>query len=161
MTSVNAFNSLFQQFLDELSKVFPEEKKLAMYAKQFPLLCAANPQKAMEVFSNTFGPYADKIQRQDETLVDDVPMLFDEIDIRKIWKSGDQATRDAMWKYLQNLNFLATTINLIPPDMMNTIESIAQSCADKIQSGQLDPSSILSMLPQVMQSLGGMNLGPK
>lgn len=158
MTSVNAFNTLFQQFLDELSKVFPTEKKISIYAKQFPVLCSANPRKAMEVFMDTFGAHSSKIQDRDESLIESVPVLFGAIDIKTIWASASQTTKDAIWKYLQNLMFLSTTINLIPPDMMNMIENVAQSCADKIQTGQLDPTSLLSMLPQVMQSLG--NMGP-
>lgn len=154
MTSLNAFNSLMQQFIDELSKVFPEEKQLSMYATQFPLLCAANAKKPMEFFTSTYGPHTQKIIARDETLFQDVPMLFEAINVRDLWARATDATKDAIWKYLQNLNFLGTTLGMIPPDMMTMIENVAQSCAEKMESGQIDPSNLLSMLPQMMSALG-------
>lgn len=153
MASVKAFNTLMQQFLDELSKVFPKEPKLRLYCQQFPMLCESNSKKPMEVFVSNYSSYMGKIQTQDETLFDDVPKFFGEVDVKHLWGQCDAATRDTIWKYLQHLSFMATTVNLIPPDMLSMIESIAMDCASKIEGGQMDANQLMSMLPQLMGSM--------
>lgn len=156
MTTYRAFNNLMQQFLEELGKVFPADSKLRVYAKQYPILCESNPRKPMEVFSRVYGPYAAKIQTLDETLFDDVPVLLESVDVRALWSKADADTRSAIWKYFQQLNFFATTTSLIPPEMMSVIDSVAQSCAEKMQDGQMNPADLLGMLPNLMQNMSSM-----
>lgn len=158
MASVNAFNSLMQQFIDELSKVFPKEKKLQTYAKGFPLVCKTSPKMPMEFFTKTFGKHADLILAKDASIfeIDHCSKLLDAVDVKELWEVANDTTKEAIWKYLQNLNFLATTLGMIPPDMMSMIENVAQSCAEKIETGQIDPSAIMSMLPQMMSALGSL-----
>jgi hypothetical protein len=156
MASTKAFNGLMQQFLDELSKSFTGESRLQFYARQFPLLCEANPKKPMEVFVATYGGHLDKIRNKDPSLFEDVPKLFEDIDIRHMWQSCDEATREAIWKYLQHLGFMATTVSMIPPEMLSAIETVAMDAASKVEQGSFDPNQILAMLPQLMSSLPNM-----
>lgn len=153
MASTKAFNTLMQQFLDELVLVFHNEPVLKLFSSQFPLLCEANPRKPLEVFVSTYGAHTAKIQAKDVSLMDDVPMLFDKIDIRSLWQTCNQTTRDAIWNYLQHLSFMATTVSIIPPEMLSAIETVAMDVASKCETGQMDPSQLLSMLPQLMQNM--------
>lgn len=154
MTSVKAFNTLMQQFLDELSRVFPKDTRLKTYAAQFPMLCSANTRKPMEVFMGAYSGQQEKIRNKDATLFDDVPTLFGDIDVRSMWALCDDPTKEAIWKYLQHLIFMATTVSLIPPDMLAMIETVAQDCAQKFEDGKMDPSQVFNMLPQLLETMG-------
>lgn len=153
MASVKAFNTLMQQFLDELSNVFPKEATLKMFTTQFPNLVSVNPRKPMELFTALYAPYAAKIQSRDETVFDDVPTLFGEIDVRGLWSKCDAGTKEAIWKYIQHLTFVSTTVSLIPPEMLSMIETVAQDCAGKFERGEIDPTQIMNMLPQMLQGM--------
>jgi len=153
MATTKAFNGLMQQFLDELSHVFMGDGKLSQYAKQFPLLCDANPKKPMEVFMGTYGPHMAKIHAKDGTLFDDVPVFLTDIDIQGLWSRCNDQTREAIWKYLQHLVFIATTVSLIPPEMLNAIEKVAMDTAAKCENGQINPAQIMNLLPQLLSSM--------
>lgn len=153
MASLKAFNGLMQQFIDELARVFPQESKLQFYSQQFPLLCEANPRKPMELFVATYTPHFPKIQARDPSVFQEVPKFFNEIDILTLWGKCNEATREAIWKYLQHLSFMATTVSLIPPEMLSAIESVAMDCADKYNKGEFNPNQLMSMLPQLMQTM--------
>lgn len=159
MTSVKAFNTLMQQFLDELSRVFPKDVRLKTYAAQFPMLCQANIRKPMEVFMEAYSGQQEKVRNKDETLFDAVPTLFNgNIDVKSMWALCDAPTKEAIWKYLQHLMFMATTVSLIPPDMLAMIESVAQDCAQKFEDGKMDPSQVFNMLPQLLETMGAPGL---
>ncbi|WIA15736.1 hypothetical protein OEZ85_002353 [Tetradesmus obliquus] len=142
------------QFVEELSHAFPEEPKLKLCVAQLPMLTEANPKKAMEVFLHTYAPFAHKINAQDESLFADVPSLVGYVDVQQLWQRADQATRAAIWQYMQTLYFMASTVSVIPAHLLSQIESVAQNCATKIETGEMDMSQFLGSLPSVMGQLG-------
>jgi len=107
---------------------------------------------------NEVSPLQDKIMAKDESFFLDSDSvkseLIRDLNISKYWTSDlSQNTKDAIWQYLQTLYILGTTITMIPQETLNSIETIASDCADKMQSGgQFDPSALTGLF----SSLGGM-----
>ena len=63
------------------------------------------------------------------------------------------ATKGAVWQYLQTLYMLGTTITAIPQETLSVIESVAKDCADKMQSGdgEIDEKALMSMFSSMMK----------
>lgn len=153
MASVKAFNSMLYQFVEELSHAFPHEAKLQACVTKLPMLTDANPKKAMDMFLQTFGPYAHKIAQQDDSLFTDVPTLCGYVDVDGLWVQADVATRDVIWQYLQTLHFMASTVSALPPGLLSSIESVAENCASKMEAGEMDMTQFLSSLPNVISQI--------
>ena len=78
-----------------------------------------------------------------------------ELNIGIYWTDElSQNTKDAVWQYLQTLYILGTTITMIPQETLNSIETIASDCANKMQTegGGFDPNALNGLF----SSLGGM-----
>jgi hypothetical protein len=152
MTSISAFNEMMDQFMVELKQTFPEEKALGKYYTGFDLLRKSNPRKVVVEFMNEITPFASQIMGKDEQFflnnTVNLPAVLDEMNIRSHWM-GDisQATKDAIWQYLQTLYMLGTTIVSIPSETLNMIEAVAKQCADTMQgSGNIDQSALMSSM---------------
>lgn len=147
MSSTQSFNEMLLQFVDELILTFPEETQLQRYKSALESLIKANAKKPMEMCASALGPHAQKIYVRDGTFFDDCPVLFDRIEIKRLWqKDISDNTRDAIWQYLNVLLSLATTVSMLPPDMLTSIESLAHQCVADIQSGKMDLGDITKML---------------
>ena len=159
MTSISAFNDMMEQFINELTQTFPEEKGIKKYHASFDLLRKTNPRKCIESFMMAIGPYVTKITSKDDSfLLDDIDFL-NEINIKKHWTPElSQNTKDAVWQYLQTLYMLGTTIMAIPGDTLNMIEKMAAQCAEQMQSngGQLDEKALMNGLGGLLGGLGGL-----
>ena len=158
MTSISAWNDMMTQFINELHSTFPEEKAIKKYQTSFDLLRKSNPRKCVEGYMAEVTPVQDKIMAKDESFFLDPKSikseLIKELNIAKYWTPElSQNTKEAIWQYLQTLYILGTTITMIPQETLNSIETIASDCADKMQNGgQFDPSALTGLI----SSLGGM-----
>jgi len=169
-TTTNAFNDMMQQFLDELVLTFPDEKKLAKYQNSFVILRKANAKKPLKEFMEAVGPYANHLMQKDEvffkTHASEVPFL-DDLDIPRLWTDDlSEATKNAIWQYLQTLYILGTTISALPADTLNMIESVAQKCASQLQDtatapdGTIDEEALMNSMNGLMSSLLKGGKGP-
>jgi hypothetical protein len=154
MASVSAFNNVLHSFISELAELYAAaEPKIATYAQTFPLLADASPGMPLDMFMNSYGKHTEKISNKDETLFVDVPMLFNEVNVGALWGTTAEENKEAIWKYLQTLVLLGTTIRMIPSSMLSTIESVAMDCAKSMESGQMDPAMLMAALPKMLGSL--------
>lgn len=154
MASVSAFNNVLISFVSELSNLFShEDPRIGTLAKTFPLLVDASPNLPLEMFMSHYSKFTDKISNKDESLFNDVPLLFNEINVGELWTRTSNDNKEAIWKYLQTLVLLGTTIKMIPSNMLSTIETVAMDCAKHIESGQIDPTTLMSALPKVLSGL--------
>jgi hypothetical protein len=168
MTStVGQWNDMFDTFLDDLSKTFPEEKKIKKYKSSFELLRSTNPKKCMELFMGQVGPYTEKINNEDESFFlgeeCDIEIL-NELNIKKYWTAELSAnTKSAIWQYLKQLIFVGNMINMLPPGALNMIDNMTKQLQDSMggdanaltEGGEIDEkaltgllSSLTSMLPK-------------
>ena len=108
MASVSSFNEILGQFIQELVETFPEEKSFKKYNASFDIMRAANPRKCVDIFMSGIGNDSAKIMAKDETFFDS---LEGDLDIKKYWTPDlSDATKDAIWQYLQTLNILGCVL---------------------------------------------------
>ena len=159
MASYQAFNSMMEEFINELIETLPEEKALKIESTKFQTLRKANSKKVVEGFMNAIGPYQNDIQNKNEKLMtgNDIEFL-NKLNIKKWWtKDLSNNTKDAIWSYLQTLVMLGTTITSIPADMLKTIESVAEQCASSMDgdsSGVPNMGALFSGLQSMMGNIG-------
>lgn len=108
------------------------------------------------------SPHAESISAKDELFIlvhsNDIEFLS-ELDIIKLWKRMSDATKDAVWQYLQTLYILGTTIQSVPEDTLASIEAMAKECADKIQSGgegEINQDALMKMMGSMTGMLGNL-----
>lgn len=156
MSTVQAFNHMLRNFLEELADTFPEEPAVRMYLDGFDSLVKANARKPLEMFVGSIAPYTDLVMKKDPELFS--KLQLGSIDLAKLWNDPgvEDATRDAIWQYVHLLFMLGTTVQNLPDQLLTSIESVAQSCASQIQEGSLDFSAMTSMLSNLGSGLGGL-----
>lgn len=155
MTTVQAFNTMLKNFLGELADVFPEEAQITTFLHTFDSLVTLNPRGPLELFVDSLTPHAPLAMAKD-------PALFDKlqfpggIDFQRLWRTDiSDNTREAIWQYINLLFLLGTTVRNMPPEMLQGIEAMAQSCAAQMESGELDFGSLGAMLMGGMGGAGG------
>jgi predicted RecB family endonuclease len=164
-TTVSAFNDMMQQFLDELVLTFPEEKSFVKYQATFSMIRKARPRSILENYMKSIGPVATQLMEKNESFFkensDSVPLLSD-LNLAKIWTDDlSQTTKEAIWKYLQTLYILATTITALPAETLSMIESVAEKCAKQMSEEGLSSEEALmknmsGLMAQLMGPTGGL-----
>ena len=158
MASYQAFNSMMQDFLNELIQTFPEEKSLKVENTKFQTLKKANSKKIVESFMAAISPYTNQISSKDESIFDMNIDFLKKLNIKKLWtKDLSQNTKDAIWQYLNTLIMLGTTITSIPNDMLKQIESVAEQCASQMDSSSESQPNIANIFSGLQSIMGNMN----
>ena len=158
MSTLDAFNTTLKNFLQELVDVFADEPsvgKLQLFLAGFDVFVGADKRGAMDAFLKATSPHGQLISAKDPKLFKQLE-LPGGISLKDLWKKASEQTREATWQYLQMLFLLAPTAAAVPPEMLGTIEHMASEYATKVQSGEVDLSSVASML---FSSLGGGGAG--
>lgn len=146
MSTVQAFNTMLKNFLEELADVFPEETQIRLFLDGFDPLVALNPRGPLEMFIEALTPHAGLAMAKDPSIFQKLQFPGG-IDFNKLWNSDiSDNTREAIWQYINLLFVLGTTVQSMPPEMLQSIETVAKNCAEQMQSGQLDFSALGSML---------------
>jgi hypothetical protein len=161
-TTTSAFNQMMRNFLEELHATFPEEPKVGLVLESFDDLCGINQKKPMELFVAALAPHHALVMAKDPALFQQPIALPGGLNMSALWAKPDvdQSTRDAVWQYLQMLLMLGTTVQSLPPQLLATIESVAQSCASQMPSGagpgaMPDLGALSNMLVSGLGSLMG------
>lgn len=156
MTTVQAFNGMLKNFMEELADVFPEEHQIRVFLDGFDALTMLTPRMPMDMFVDSLAPHASLAMAKDPDLFTKLEFPGG-IDFQRLWASPDVSdnTRDAIWQYINLLYVLGSTVRSMPAEMLEGIESVAKTCADKMQSGQMDLSALGGMLMSGLGSSGG------
>jgi hypothetical protein len=140
-TTVEAFNDMMKQFIDELVLTFPSVKTFKKYQSSFVLIHKTKSRQALKEFYSSVQPFGDKIMAKDETFftVDSATIDFvNDLNIQSIWNDTmSDSTKDAIWQYMQTLFIIATTISALPQETLSAIEDIAKN---------FDPSNLSSLM---------------
>lgn len=159
-TTVTAFNEMMEQFLDELVLTFPEEKSFVKFQASFSLVRKTRPKLTLQKYMDSIGPVVSHIMDKNETFFkehsDEIPILK-ELNLMKIWTDDlSSATKDAIWKYLQTLYILATTISALPAETLSMIESVAEKCAKQMtEEGITSEEALMANMSGLMSQLMG------
>ena len=156
---VQAFNTMMGNFLDQLRTLFPEETKIAVVQESFASLVSINVRKPMEMFTASLAPYANLVMARDEALFAQPIELPGGLNMSSLWakEDVDQESRDAMWQFIQFLFTLGTTVQSLPPQLLETIENVAMSCASQMGSegGSMNIAELSNLLMGGMGNLLG------
>lgn len=155
MTTVNAFNEMMDQFLTELNLTFPENKSVMKVQSAFEIVKRTNPSHVLDNFMKSVKPYSKKIMSKDDTFItrdsNDIEFLHD-IDIISMWSDSSDATKSAIWQYLQTLVVLGTTIQSLPKDTLSMIEDMAKKCAEQMKDVPGDGAlSLMDLMNTISQ----------
>jgi len=162
MASYQAFNSVLDEFLEELMNTFPEEKQIKVYHNQYLLLKKTNSRAVCEGFMTTIQPYINDIQSKNEKIMTNSDIEFlQKLNIHKWWNTTlSDNTKDCIWQYLQTLTMLGTTITSIPANILSSIEGVAEQCASQME-GNSNGQPNLGSLFQGIQSIMGSMMDPE
>ena len=132
MTTLTAFNTMLKGFLEELREVYPEETSVGLFLSGFDALVAASPRVPLDMFVSAVQPHTDVLMAKDASLFARLDLAG--IDLGKLWAQPDVSdnTREAIWQYLHTLFLLGTTVSSVPPELLQSIETVAANCAENI-----------------------------
>ena len=161
MTTVQAFNEMMGQFLDELVATFPEEE--AFKTAQ----AAPRTRATFDDFMKKIGPHASQLMAKSPDFFSEQNEFVKDLNLHVVWPSeaATPATKDAIWQYIQTMYILGNTISMFPPETLSMIEAAAENCAKNMKtngSGQMDEKAMMAgmnnMLSQMMGGAGGGGL---
>lgn len=154
MSGVQAFNDMLKTFVQELADVFPDDRGISSFLGSMDDVVALDPKIPMNTFSNAVSPFSKQISARDESVFETIK--FPGIDFQKLWHSDiSEATKDAIWQYLNMLLVISTTVNAIPPEVLGSIESMAAEYAGKLERGEITMDAIMR---DAVEQLKGVDL---
>ena len=158
MASIKAFNELMDRFILELKETFPEEPMIKKWYNTIDLMKGSNTSGMMELFMANVSPYSQQLMAKDDTFFTaetNTIKFVEDLNLRKLWTPDlSSNTKDAIWQYIQTLFMMGTTVQAVPPEMLKSIETMAEQCASQLE-GQ-DPSQLgASLMGMLGNMLGG------
>lgn len=153
MTSLQAFNSLIDNFVSELRATFPDEDGLEIFHEEFKTLLKMDQRAPLELFMKAMTPHTNAIMTRDPGLF--AQLKIPRLHLKKLWDLPlSDATRNAIWQHLHTIFMLGTTIQYMPAEMLNNIESMAKECARKIEAGEgLDFAAVASSMAGMLDGV--------
>tara|TARA_B100000902_G_scaffold398643_1_gene466196 strand:- start:5939 stop:6415 length:477 start_codon:yes stop_codon:yes gene_type:complete len=128
-TSIDKFNSLFNEFIDKIINKYPNER-LDDYKKAFVLLKITSPSTPPSLFMAGCVDYKKQIKNRDEAffinsdaIKNKINSFSIEIGINKYWKELTDITKTAIWDYIQSLFLLGELIISDYPTEFNKIRN--------------------------------------
>ena len=166
MASVDTFNELLLQFVDELAHTFPENTIVKTYRNTVSMLIKKDPGVCLETFMKNVKPHEDLIRNQDERIFEELSRsygILKTLDLESMWKSElSDNSRSAIWQYVQGLYVLGNNVGeeeiqaSRQTNMDFSPEKINQLFAPQGQDGQENPLSGLLgnlMKPEIKEEM--------
>ena len=153
MGTIEMWNEMLQTFLDDLGQSFPENTVIPKYRKTLPMILYTNKRIVLDKFIEEVTPIKEKITTRDPSIFKECKNTFlEELKMSELWELASEKSKDAIWSYLNTLLVLGSTISIIPPEAMKTIELLASDMAKNMSSsdgnllGALDPNMLAGLL---------------
>ena len=166
MASVDTFNELLLQFVDELAHTFPENTIVKTYRNTVSMLIKKDPGVCLETFVKNVKPHEYLIRNQDEQIFEELSRsygILKTLDLESMWKSElSDASRSAIWQYVQGLYVLGNNVSEEEiqesrhTQMDFSPEKINQMFAPQGPNGQENPLAGLLgnlMKPEIMEEM--------
>src|SRR6056300_629632 len=166
MASVDTFNELLLQFVDELAHTFPENTIVKTYRNTVSMLIKKDPNVRFKTFVKNVKPHAKHIRNQDERIFEELSRsygILKTLDLESMWKSElSDNSRSAIWQYVQGLYVLGNNVGeeeiqaSRQTNMDFSPEKINQMFAPQGPDGQDNPLAGLLgnlMKPEIMQEM--------
>lgn len=159
MSTLTTFLNLLDEFVNELIETFPNELKLKSYQSKLEALKKTNPRKVLELFMAEVGPCSSFITNKDESFIlDERHDIVKTLNLKKLWTSNEvtQNTKDAIWAHMNTLYLFGMAVNNIPNDLLNSIETVAQQCADNFEQNGNSEDMLLGMQQLLTSQMANM-----
>ncbi|MGA1008729.1 MAG: hypothetical protein ACO3SE_09180 [Sedimenticolaceae bacterium] len=166
MASVDTFNELLLQFVDELAHTFPENTIVKTYRNTVGMLIKKDPGVCLETFMKNVKPHEELIRNQDERIFEELSRsygILKTLDLESMWKSElSDNSRSAIWQYVQGLYVLGNNVGedeiqaSRQTNMDFSPEKINQLFAPQGPDGQENPLAGLLgnlMKPEIMEEM--------
>jgi hypothetical protein len=166
MASVDTFNELLLQFVDELAHTFPENTIVKTYRNTVSMLIKKDPGVCLETFMKNVKPHEELIRNQDERIFEELSRsygILKTLDLESMWKSElSDNSRSAIWQYVQGLYVLGNNVGddeiqaSRQTNMDFSPEKINQLFAPQGPNGQENPLAGLLgnlMKPEIMEEM--------
>jgi hypothetical protein len=158
----DTFNALALEFVKELAEVFPENITLTECVKNFDTIVAKDPKKPMDFLVVIVGDNAEMINSKDDAIFDTITIPG--MEIKEMWNSTSENTKEAIWQYISTLHMLASTLGNTSGELMSGIEDMAMEFANKMATGNMDvPTMLNEVMARVqtldLSSLDGADIG--
>ena len=162
MTSVKAFVTVQEEFVQELIRIFPDNKRVKAYNDKITELKETNPRELLDSFMNDMKTYGSQVTAQDIKLITHSEShTVKRLALKKLWCKMNDETKKNVWQYLNTMYVLGTTINSVPDSLLASIEAMAEQCAgglskDSDGMGALQNMDFGSLMAGMQNMLGGM-----
>ena len=116
-TNLSKFNEQILNFLQEMSSLFPEDKKLSTFYHTVEMMKKMNPREIMNQFRDYVTPFRQQILSRDESFflqsdfsdkVVDNNSISEMLRVKHIWNSGRLTAKDkeCIWNYFKVFIYL-------------------------------------------------------
>jgi hypothetical protein len=116
-TNLSKFNEQILNFLQEMSALFPEDKKLSTVYHTVEMMKTMNPREIMNQFRDYVTPFRQQILSRDESFfiqsdfsdkVTDSNSISEMLRVKHIWNSGRLTSKDkeCIWNYFKVFIYL-------------------------------------------------------
>ena len=154
--TVEAWNDLLSQFLNELVTVLPGDPKIVEFRDAHSMMRIKNGRQCVELFVKSVTPYASKIMKRDPSLFScsttfETDAFLNQINVCKYWtRELTENTRSAIWQYLQLLYMLGSTLIVMPQESLSALEQ----CAARAQQNPEEMTKLMgTIVNQIVPTL--------
>ena len=147
MSSLDAFNELYSDFIGDLEGAFPDDESVKAFKAEF--------EAARE--SSVRGPLESFMKLDVKGLTTRDPAFIKQLTFTPVWDGASDQTKQAIWNHLNGMYMIGMTLSMFPPETLSAIEAAAKKCAE---SGAFDPSALSGLLSGMMGGGGFPGLTP-
>ena len=161
-TTTNPLEDFFQlckTLMTAIKTTFPEcEKTQAALAQlEFIESSGLTPMKEnlIRKWYDTMKPYVQEcVAKNDNVLLRSKIKVLDEFDLKSKWTDPDfdQESKDVLWEYINNLNYLAIMYSESSPEQIQGLTAVASRLAETAQM-EISEDGKLSFNLKALQSL--------
>ena len=137
MSSLDAFNELYSDFISDLEGAFPDDESVKAFKAEFTAAREASPRGPLDTFM--------KIDTKGLTSRD--PAFIKQMTFAPVWDGASDQAKQAIWNHLNGMYMIGMTLSMFPPETLGAIEAAAKKCAE---SGAFDPSALSGLLSGMM-----------
>jgi hypothetical protein len=172
---IGAFNRTMNEWINQTEKVIQRLKdisdsekqalleKIKIFKNLFEKLKSssdpATQRKPLDLFMHTFGPYEQYIIDRNEELWKlkfPTGSVISSLQLNKYWSYFSEKTKNGMFEFLNMLLTTGKILQLIPPEALPQVETIASQMlqnTDLMQNIQsVNPQQLMSMIPSLLNS---------
>lgn len=141
MSSLDAFNELYADFITDLEGAFPDAESVKAFKSEFEAARELSARGPLDAFmkNDTKG-----LAARDSTFIKQMTFA-------PVWDDASDQAKQAIWNHLNGMYMIGMTLSMFPPETLSAIEAAAKKCAE---SGAFDPSALSGLLSGMMGNGG-------